>query len=79
MEDLLRIAVRLRESIAEDDLIVHLNGDDFGILVNRLNDPADALKVAQDLLNTLRQPIMTPDGFMACRLLYLAASGFSRG
>jgi diguanylate cyclase (GGDEF)-like protein len=51
------IAQRLRNAIRSDDMIVHLNGDDFGVFVEGLNDAESAQHIANNLLNVLREPL----------------------
>jgi diguanylate cyclase (GGDEF)-like protein len=61
-DQLLRaIAYRLSQTVRNDDLVAHLNGDDFGVLVKNLNDPEGALRVAQDIINALQRPVLAND------------------
>ena len=55
------IAQRLREAVRSDDLVTHLGGDDFGILVKGLNDTESAHYIAQNLLNVLQEPLEFED------------------
>jgi diguanylate cyclase (GGDEF)-like protein len=57
-DELLRaIAERLREAVRSDDLVTHLSGDDFAILVQDVADAEAALRIARQLLNALREPV----------------------
>lgn len=57
-DQLLReIARCLRDAVRSEDLVTHLNGDDFGVLIRRLNDPATAQHIAQNLLDALKVPL----------------------
>jgi len=51
------IATRLRSAVRGDDLVAHLSGDEFGILIERFGNTATANRVAVDVLETLRKPI----------------------
>lgn len=51
------IAQQLRDVVRSDDLVTHLGGDDFGVLVNGLSDQESAYMVAKNLLAVLQQPM----------------------
>lgn len=51
------IGRRLRNAVRNDDLVVHLSGDDFGILITELSDSEQALRIAQNLLSILKEPL----------------------
>jgi diguanylate cyclase (GGDEF)-like protein len=51
------IARSLRDVVRSDDLITHLGGEDFGVLVQGLSDSESALGIAQNLLEVLQKPI----------------------
>jgi len=55
------IADRLRNAVRSDDLVAHLSGDDFGILVSNLSDQESALRIAQTLHDALKKPLETGD------------------
>jgi len=55
------IGQRLRDAVRSEDLVAHLSGDDFGILVTHLSDSERALRIAQNLLDVLREPIEIAD------------------
>jgi diguanylate cyclase (GGDEF)-like protein len=57
-EPLLRaIAQRLHTAIRSDDMIVHLNGDDFGVFMEDLNDTVVAKEIANTILAVLQEPL----------------------
>ncbi|MGB5494589.1 MAG: EAL domain-containing protein, partial [Sedimenticolaceae bacterium] len=57
-DQLLRaIAERLSNAVRGDDLVAHLSSDDFGILVEELADADSAVRISQNLLNLLQEPI----------------------
>jgi diguanylate cyclase (GGDEF)-like protein len=51
------IAQCLRDIVRNDDLVTHLGGDDFGILMQGLNDSHSVNVISQNLLAVLQQPI----------------------
>ncbi|MCG7873698.1 MAG: EAL domain-containing protein [Candidatus Thiodiazotropha lotti] len=51
------IAQLLRDVVRSDDIVSHLGGDDFGVLVQGLTDIESADVVAQNLLRIMQQPI----------------------
>lgn len=55
------IGQRLRDAVRSDDLVVHLSGDDFGILITHLSEAGRALPIAQNLLDVLRDSINLGD------------------
>ena len=59
------IGQRLRNAVRSDDLVVHLSGDDFGILITHLGDSEQALRIAQNLLYVLREPLDIGDSPIA--------------
>jgi diguanylate cyclase (GGDEF)-like protein len=57
-DQLLRaIAHRMRNAVRSDDMVVHLNGDDFGVLVEGLTDTESARQIAKNLLLVLQEPL----------------------
>lgn len=51
------IAQCLRDIVRNDDFVTHLGGDDFGILMQGLNDSDSVPAISQNLLAVLQQPI----------------------
>jgi diguanylate cyclase (GGDEF)-like protein len=53
---LARMARRLEECIAEDDLLARFGGDEFAILMENRPQPADALTIAERIVQAVRAP-----------------------
>lgn len=53
-----RIAEKLQNCCAEYSKLARLGGDEFGILIPHLFHPEDAARFAQELLNTIQQPVI---------------------
>jgi diguanylate cyclase (GGDEF)-like protein/PAS domain S-box-containing protein len=51
------VAERLLGALRPGDLVARLGGDEFAVLAERLNSPDDVERVAQRLLDAVRQPI----------------------
>jgi EAL domain-containing protein (putative c-di-GMP-specific phosphodiesterase class I)/GGDEF domain-containing protein len=49
-----RIAARLTET----DLLAHIGGSDFAVLVNSIEHPTDAVRFARDMLDAFRRPFL---------------------
>jgi diguanylate cyclase (GGDEF)-like protein/PAS domain S-box-containing protein len=47
---------RLSECIGAEDTLARLGGDEFAILLRRVHDASDAIRVADRVLNLLKQP-----------------------
>lgn len=57
-DELLKIAAsRLQAVLRDDDTLARLGGDEFVVVASGISDPSDTLKIAEKLLNSLRQPI----------------------
>jgi diguanylate cyclase (GGDEF)-like protein len=57
-DELLRVvADRLRAAVRPTDLVARLGGDEFALLLGHLDDPADAMKLAERVVGTLDQTI----------------------
>lgn len=57
-----RVADGLRRRLRGADTLSRLGGDEFTILLERINRPDDASRVAEDILNALQETIVLPDG-----------------
>ncbi len=56
-DDLLfQVAERLRQAAREEDMIARIGGDEFTLVIENLNRPEDAAKVAKNLLKTFSAP-----------------------
>ncbi len=65
-DSLLRaIAARLSDAVRSDDLVAHLSGDDFGILIENIENPSSASNISRNLLNALKQTIDVDDSQVA--------------
>jgi diguanylate cyclase (GGDEF)-like protein len=48
--------------LREQDLVARLGGDEFAVLLIDLHSDADALLIADDILERMEPPIALPDG-----------------
>jgi diguanylate cyclase (GGDEF)-like protein/PAS domain S-box-containing protein len=55
------IAILLRDQVRESDVLARLGGDEFAVLVPE-NDPADVQKIADALIEAVREHTMPVDG-----------------
>ena len=51
-----KVAVRLRAAVRASDVVASLGGDEFALLLAKIEAPADAQRVALKLARTLREP-----------------------
>lgn len=63
------LAKRIRAQLPSTDMVARLNGDEFAILRESVGDSLAAGRLAQQLLDTVAQPIVLPD-----KEFHLAAS-----
>ncbi|WP_025379579.1 diguanylate cyclase domain-containing protein [Yersinia hibernica] len=56
------IADRVRSSLRESDLVARLGGDEFAVLLAPIHDTNDVLTIADNIIGSMTQPIMLPDG-----------------
>jgi diguanylate cyclase (GGDEF)-like protein/PAS domain S-box-containing protein len=69
------VAQRLRHCLRPEDTLARFGGDEFVVLIEALDDPAQAVKVAERIAEELRSPFI-----MEARDLYVIASiGISLG
>jgi diguanylate cyclase (GGDEF)-like protein/PAS domain S-box-containing protein len=54
------VADRLRGCVRGHDTVARLGGNEFGILLEHLTSPADALQAIERIMSTLRQPVSLP-------------------
>jgi len=57
-----QVAVRLAERVRAKDFFARLGGDEFSILLEGLNRPEDAARVAGEVIAALAQPFQLGDG-----------------
>ncbi len=58
---LAKIAQRLRLRYRQSDTLARIAGDEFALILDRIQDRADALTAAQSVLDTLKDPIAVND------------------
>jgi diguanylate cyclase (GGDEF)-like protein/PAS domain S-box-containing protein len=69
------VAQRLRRCLRPEDTLARFGGDEFTVLIEALDDPAEAVQVAERITDELRRPFI-----MEGRELHVAASiGISLG
>jgi diguanylate cyclase (GGDEF)-like protein/PAS domain S-box-containing protein len=62
-DQLLRaVAARLKESVRPYDIVSRIGGDEFTVMLDELDDAADATAVADKILSTLRKPFEIENG-----------------
>ncbi len=77
-ELLVALAGRLVEAVRPGDTVARLGGDEFTILLEDLDDMAEAVKVAERIFESLRKPILLGNReTFACASLGLAYSNDS--
>ena len=54
---LVTIAQRLRALVRETDTVARLGGDEFVILVQEMGHPRDAVRVAEKVIDAIREPV----------------------
>ncbi|HUQ53733.1 MAG TPA: EAL domain-containing protein [Gammaproteobacteria bacterium] len=52
------VAARLRECLRASDVVARLGGDEFVVLLQEINDPAQAAAVARNILNVVMKPVV---------------------
>ncbi|MEE9253449.1 MAG: EAL domain-containing protein [Pseudomonadales bacterium] len=58
-DELLKVvAGRLKECVRQEDTVARPGGDEFTILLNEVRDARAAGRVAENILNTVREPVM---------------------
>jgi diguanylate cyclase (GGDEF)-like protein/PAS domain S-box-containing protein len=53
---LMEVARRIKRSIRDSDTVSRLGGDEFTVILPELQDPAQSLRVAEEILKQLAQP-----------------------
>ncbi|MEM5427009.1 diguanylate cyclase domain-containing protein [Cupriavidus oxalaticus] len=59
---LVAMAQRIRASLRNGDTVARIGGDEFAVLAARLRAPADAIHIAEHILQAMTEPIALPDG-----------------
>jgi len=59
---LVALAQRIRASVREGDVVARLGGDEFAVLTTSLRAPADAIQIAEQILQRVPEPVLLPDG-----------------
>ena len=62
-------ATRIGQCIREPDIVARLGGDEFAIVIDRIDDPADAVIIADRVIRSLSEPMR-----IAGKELYTSAS-----
>ncbi len=52
------VAARLRECLRASDVVARLGGDEFVVLLQEINDPAQAAAVARNILTVVMKPVV---------------------
>ncbi|WP_409525626.1 diguanylate cyclase domain-containing protein [Nitrincola sp. MINF-07-Sa-05] len=56
------VAARVKAQLRSEDVVARLGGDEFAVVINPLNDTADAFIIAENILASMNDPIRIPDG-----------------
>lgn len=59
---LIAIAQRLRAQLREGDTVARLGGDEFAVLLKPIHHEADALHIADKIIDSMHLPIVLPEG-----------------
>ncbi len=57
-----QVAVRMCSCLREGDTVARMGGDEFTLLLPNVSGTAEAARVAERLLDVLRQPVVLPQG-----------------
>jgi diguanylate cyclase (GGDEF)-like protein/PAS domain S-box-containing protein len=60
-ELLVEVAQRLRGEVREPDVVARLGGDEFVVLIDRLQDPHEAVLLAERIRDVLKEPVVVED------------------
>ena len=74
-EVLISVAKRIEATLRPDDLTARLGGDEFGVICCHLNEPEEAINIAERLIETLALPIaLPPDAIRSPEMAALAGA-----
>ncbi|MFJ4289811.1 diguanylate cyclase domain-containing protein [Cupriavidus sp. NPDC089707] len=59
---LVAVAQRIRASLRNGDTVARIGGDEFAVLATALRSPADAVHIAEHILQAMTEPIALPKG-----------------
>jgi diguanylate cyclase (GGDEF)-like protein/PAS domain S-box-containing protein len=58
---LVAVAERLKNRVRPEDVLARFGGDEFAVLLESVEDPSDAIRVAQRIAQSLREPFAVND------------------
>jgi len=64
---LIVVGQRIRSCLRKDDLVARLGGDEFAILLDQLRSTADAVKIAERIIQSLDKPLQIEDQDLVVR------------
>jgi len=64
---LVEVGRRLRTAVRAADTAGRMGGDEFAVLVEDLNDPGDAVRFAERIIESMRRPFIIGDHHLAVR------------
>lgn len=65
---------RLRARLRRDDLVARMGGDEFAVLLSTVERQEQVVRVAQDILAAMEQPIVLQDGTRVVQSLSIGAA-----
>jgi diguanylate cyclase (GGDEF)-like protein/PAS domain S-box-containing protein len=54
---LVTVGARIEEAVRPDDMTGRIGGDEFGVICSRLHEPAEAIAIAERLIEIIAEPI----------------------
>ncbi|WP_338558882.1 diguanylate cyclase [Erwinia sp. E_sp_B04_7] len=71
---LMQTAQRLRERLRKEDLVARLGGDEFAVLLSGIENGEQAAKVAENVIEAMREPIVLENGKMVAQSLSIGVA-----